>query len=669
MRSLLILLFAVAAHAVDVHVASSSNTAFSNADYYCDGVNDDVEIQSAVNFVKSNGGGTVYLSDGLFSLNTNIYLASNIDLVGQGMDSTTLQLAPNAPKFAKAGFMRCMNCVNNLFQDFTLDGNNALSTNSLTNYGRFGIYTEASNYTVMQRVRTMNWFGYGFDPHGTGGTTLYSWYLTVTDCEAINNGWDGFTIDKTMFATVANNRAIGNGRHGINIVTGSKNGEFHDNYIENTGYNYEGTVAGCGIMIQNNQGYSTQDHVLYSNVIKNAAKGGLCLTDVYNIDFKNNQIESTNVCLRVKSITNIVTNSITLTDNICAGTILVSDTSGYVGPKPTFLLPANSKSEYVIAPVGYAGQADFVCTGVNDETTIMKAMTYLGTSGGTITLLAGTFNINNNLFMSSDVVIRGQGVDITVLRLQNNAAPWKIGTKSNAGLLHGYYINNITVTQLTVDGNRQNQPADEAYNYGKYGFYCEACNDVVLDTIKIKSNVGYGFDPHGTQDTNTFSNNLLIQNCISEDNGWDGYTIDQTTNAVLRNNVARNNGRHGINIVTGSNNVLIENNIIDNNGYFYYTGALGCGIAYQNNGNFGTTAIVAQYNTVTGSATSSICVRNTNDTKFIWNYITGVSTCIKYTNSSVIYLESNSCYNKKKINIVAPYSDVTLVNQTNVYYS
>lgn len=666
-RLLLLLLGVALCNALDVRVASKTNTVFSAWDYKCDGKNDQSEIQSAINAVKNAGGGNVLLSDGIFSLSNNLYLYSNMVVRGQGMDKTTLKLADGSPAFSKAGFLRSINCVNLEVRDMTLDGNDALSTTDTTSYGRFGLYTEACNYTVFDHVRTIDWHGYGFDPHGEGGTINYSNYVTVTNCEAINNGWDGITIDKCMYATVANNRAIGNGRHGINIVTGSKAGEVHDNYLENNGYDYKGSPSGCGIMVQNNQGYGTRDHDIYHNQIINSYKGGLCLTDVYDIHFSNNQITDTSVCLRIKSITDITANGIVIENNICPGKPLVSDTSGYVGIIPTFLPVMNPKTEYVVAAAGNAGPADFFATGTNDEETIMKAVGYLGISGGTVRLTAGTFNINKNVFLSSNIALVGAGIDTTVLRLKNNADPWKVGGKSYAGMLRGMNIDNLLVKDLTLDGNRQNQPNDEYYNYGKYGFYCEVCNNVVLDTIRSANHWGYGIDPHGTQSIVAYSDGFTIQNSIIENNGWDGVTIDQTVNVLVSNNVVKNNGRHGVNIVTGSKRVRIEGNTIDNNGWFYYTGSKGCGITTQNNGLFGTSDITARLNTVNNSATSSVCVRDTDNTRFISNTIDGAYTCMKFTDSAVIYLDSNTCANAKKIYIYAPYSDVTLVNQAVVY--
>lgn len=663
----LLLLNIAVAKAVDVRIASSTNSVFSSYDYSCDGINDHVEIQNAINYVKSGGGGTIYLSDGTFVLSKNVIMYSNMVLKGQGRDSTTMKLADNSPAFSLAGFIRAKKCKSMEIRDMTIDGNRYLSTTSTTSYGRFGVFTEACNYTVFDNLKVANWWGYGFDPHGEGGTINYSNYVTITNSEAINNGWDGITVDKCMYAVVANNRVIGNGRHGINIVTGSKAGEVHDNYLENNGYNYKGAPNGCGIMVQNNQGYGTKDQDIYHNQIVNSYKGGLCLTDVYDINFSNNQITDTSVCLRVKSITDIAANNIHIDNNICPGKPLVSDTSGYVGTIPTFLPVMNPKTEYVVAAAGNAGPADFYCTGTNDEEMIMKAVGYLGISGGAVRLTAGTFNINKNVFLSSNIRLVGAGMDSTVLRLKNSASSWKIGSKSYAGMLRGMNIDNIVIRDLTLDGNRQNQPNDEAYNYGKYGFYCEVCNNVILETIKVINHWGYGVDPHGTQSINVYSDGFTIQNSIVENNGWDGVTIDQTVNVLVANNIVRNNGRHGVNIVTGSKRVRIEGNTIDNNGWFYYTGSKGCGITTQNNGLFGTSDITAQSNTITNSATSSVCVRDTDNTRFISNTINGAYTCIKFTDSAVIYLESNSCGNAKKIYIYSPYSDVTLVNQSVVY--
>jgi parallel beta-helix repeat protein len=668
--SLFLALNVAFACAVEVKVASKTNSVFTSWDYKCDGSNDHVEIQQALDFVRSNGGGTVHLSDGIFNLARNIQVPSYTIFKGHDRDATILRLSNNAARFTKAGFIRSIQTTNVDIVDMTIDGNRAnQATDSDTNYGRYGVFTERSNYTTMDNLRVINWYGYGLDPHGEGGVYLPSYYVTATNNIVTDNGWDGITIDKTEYATVAYNTVLRNGRHGINIVTGTKFASVHDNDIQDNGHNFNGMKNGCGIMIQNNQGFDTRDAFVQNNYISNATRAGICLTDVENIDIITNNIQKTNICLRVKDITSIETNNIAVENNICPGlTQFRSDTSGYNGPIPVFLPTLTPKSEYIVAAQGYHSiNADFNCTGINDEDKIMIAAAYLGLSGGIITLSAGTFFINKNIQLTSNVVLRGQNVDETIVKLKNSADSWRVGTKSFAGMIRGFEIKNLVLKDFTLDGNRLNQPSS-IDQYGRYGFYCEVCDNVLLKNLKINNHNGYGVDPHGAPGELQYSDGFTIENCVVEDNAWDGVTIDKTLNTVIKQNTIRNNGRHGINIVTGSKYVVIDQNTVLDNGWYYFTGSKGCGITMQNNELLGTAYIEAKNNIVTNSSSSSICIRDTDHTRFLFNTINGPSNCMRFQQSAYIYLESNTCLNSKTINIESPYSDVTLVDQSSIKY-
>lgn len=63
----------------------------SGADYTTDGTNDEVEIQQAINYVSTNGGGTVTLADGTYNIQTTRILAkSNVILTGTSRNGTIL---------------------------------------------------------------------------------------------------------------------------------------------------------------------------------------------------------------------------------------------------------------------------------------------------------------------------------------------------------------------------------------------------------------------------------------------------------------------------------------------------------------------------------------------------------------------------------------------------
>lgn len=655
------------ASSLDLYVASSTNTAFTNPDYVCDGIDDNVEIQTALNRIRTANGGTLFLSDGIFNVKTTVNIYANTAVEGVDMDTTILRLSDNAPRFSKAGFLRCLLQNNVEFHRMTIDGNRAnQATDSTTNYGRFGIYTESCNNTVMDLLRVRNWYGYGVDPHGIGGTTTPSTFVTVTNCQVHDNGWDGITIDKCEDSIVAFNNVYNNGRHGINVCTGSKRVSVHDNTMNNNGFNYLGTQNGCGIMVQNNQGFTTRDITLDKNTIVRSQKAGFCLTDVSNIDIANNIISQTQTCLRTKSITSTITRNINIGLNVCNGSRQFYSETTYSGPIPSFLPTISPKAEYLVVSATSSMIGDFKCDGVNDESEIRNAIMYVGFYGGTVTLSDGDFNIGMNIALASNVVLRGQSKETTRVRVIDNGPLWKF-----AGMLRGYDLSNILVRDLTLDGNRQNQPNNQTHNYGKYGFYCEVCNNVVFDNVIAKNHWGYGIDPHGAPGEAMYSDGFIIRNSIVEQNGWDGITIDKTLNTFIQNNIVQNNGRHGINIVTGSINTVIEYNVVYNNGWFYYTGSSGCGIMMQNNELFGTSNVNVTTNNVQLSKNSGICVNDVDYTRMIANTINGTSSCMRFTSSDFAYIESNVCSSAKKINVGGTYtqSSYTLLNQNNVVFA
>ena len=70
-----------------VNVAASNASADSRrmSDYLCDGVADDVQIQAAIDAVAAVGGGTVRLSEGLYTLAAGLTSGERISIIGAGI--------------------------------------------------------------------------------------------------------------------------------------------------------------------------------------------------------------------------------------------------------------------------------------------------------------------------------------------------------------------------------------------------------------------------------------------------------------------------------------------------------------------------------------------------------------------------------------------------------
>lgn len=280
--------------------------------------------------------------------------------------------------------------------------------------------------------------------------------------------------------------------------------------------------------------------------------------------------------------------------------------------------------------------------------------------GGEINLKSGTYIIHQ-LFLYSNIILKGKGINKTILKLSDNAKSYYYSpeTFSNgqSGFLRSLRENNIIIQDITLDGNKNNQidyllyRYDTSYinndpeigkryiksphAYGRFSVYTEACNNVSIINVEVKNWQNYGLDPHGKggseyQDYSKYCDNILVENCYVHDNDWDGITIDKSKNVIIRNNIIENNGRHGINLVTGTFDTEIYNNVISNNGYYYLGQKDGCGITAQNNQLYDIYNINIFNNVIDGSAYGGVCLNSVTNSEVNNNLISNTENfCIK----------------------------------------
>jgi hypothetical protein len=62
------------------------------SDYVCDGTDDDIQIQLALDYVASIGGGTVLLRAGTYNVSASVEYSSNTRLIGEGRGATIINL-------------------------------------------------------------------------------------------------------------------------------------------------------------------------------------------------------------------------------------------------------------------------------------------------------------------------------------------------------------------------------------------------------------------------------------------------------------------------------------------------------------------------------------------------------------------------------------------------
>ncbi|CAH6420929.1 Hypothetical protein KVN_LOCUS75, partial [uncultured virus] len=287
---------------------------------------------------------------------------------------------------------------------------------------------------------------------------------------------------------------------------------------------------------------------------------------------------------------------------------------------------------------------------------MQRAIDQIGLNGGgTLHILPSTYTIQKNLVINwNGIHLKGSGIDQTIIKLEDfSSALFQNITKS--GLIRAQNISNMIMSDLTLNGNRQNQYYNIKYLYARYGIYTEACTNLWFDQIKIMNFQDYGFNPKGSKSNSNWANYLTITNSISTNNGWDGFAIDQTNNVIISDCIAENNGRHGFNIMSGSKTVILMNNIANNNGFAdkTFNNANGCGFTIQNNFLLGTGDVILDGNNAKDNLKTGICLSDVYNIKIINNNIEGTCTCLvsnnktctclNFINEYSVIVKNNTC--------------------------
>lgn len=292
---------------------------------------------------------------------------------------------------------------------------------------------------------------------------------------------------------------------------------------------------------------------------------------------------------------------------------------------------------------------EYNTTNSTEHTTIIQqAINDLNINdGGTVHIRRGEYIINENIELRNNLHFKGDGIDITILKLKNYSVSYKYNGNSRAGIIRIQDGHDVIISDLTIDGNKANQHDDEDHRYGKYGIFTEGTDDVLIDNIKTINCQGYGIDPHGWKSEYKWGYYLNVTNSISNENDLDGFTLDQTRHIFVDNCTAIHNGRHGFNVVTGSQFVTIQNSIAKDNGFYELNGWSGCGIMVQNNKQFGTNNVIIENNMIYHSKKAGICLKDVVDVYVANNNIEDSCTCLRFEYTLASIIEENICNTKK----------------------
>lgn len=189
----------------------------------------------------------------------------------------------------------------------------------------------------------------------------------------------------------------------------------------------------------------------------------------------------------------------------------------------------------LLSPEQLVGAQGHPIFNAHDFPSIEEAVSRLLHSGGTVVVPAGVYIVREKLRLGSNVELRGEGIDRTILVLDEGVRDHLI---SNANLQEGN--SNITIRDLQLRGNRLGQS-----RWGHGG--------------RLVTGSASGVWSFGVRFVNVTDS--LIENVEASDFAKDGFYLGYSnSNGVYRTRIvgcrARYNGRNGISLTHGSHNVI-----------------------------------------------------------------------------------------------------------------
>lgn len=267
-----------------------------------------------------------------------------------------------------------------------------------------------------------------------------------------------------------------------------------------------------------------------------------------------------------------------------------------------------------------------------DCSTLTSDIAALPKAGGVIEIPAGTYDCTSSIIIDrSNVKIKGAGKNLVTLRLADHIhAPLlvigesKIILDANGNYVTAQRVSNISVSDLTLDGNRLNHDVKKECGENicegdptgvrNNGITIRGASEVLIENVITHSMISGGLV------TEKYCHNLTIKNFESFDNFFDGLAGYQTEASEFSELNLHHNLGAGISIDIDFNHNLIRDSELHDNhdvGIFArnLTGNHFLRVSIQRSGNHGVFMAKSE-------AANSCATQNTfedvqiNDSKF-----------------------------------------------------
>ncbi|PIQ88507.1 MAG: hypothetical protein COV72_07715 [Candidatus Omnitrophica bacterium CG11_big_fil_rev_8_21_14_0_20_42_13] len=199
--------------------------------------------------------------------------------------------------------------------------------------------------------------------------------------------------------------------------------------------------------------------------------------------------------------------------------------------------------------------ADYICDGTGDQAEIQQAINDLGSNGGVVYLLEGTYSIstpivfNNTAPRDSNKALIGTGAG-TVLK-----------PAGSVNVISAASVSNILIRNLTVSGK-----VGLSGRSGKSGIVASSLSASKICDIRVEYMNEYGMDL-------SVSDSVISGNYLAA-NGFDGIRLIPCADTVVSLNVISNNNQNAIRGVGITNSSIVNNQLVSNNnrGIYFWSG-------------------------------------------------------------------------------------------------
>ncbi len=244
---------------------------------------------------------------------------------------------------------------------------------------------------------------------------------------------------------------------------------------------------------------------------------------------------------------------------------------------------AHSQTSSIIY-VACDGSGDFNCDGTSDQKEINQALDFVAKNSDYSTVyLKGskTFWIDGPILISSNTILEGDSN--SVIKLIDNAA-WETQFKPIIGQKGMSYsleidqsnkLENITIRNFEIDGNKQNQKEPSGNSYYNM-ISLQNCNNIVINNMYMHDNLS---DIVNINNSNYYSDiNMKFFNNRVHASGHDGIYVGKAINFEIYNNNFSDNRTDAHVRAQNCNQFKIYNNVCGNNPNNRNSGGIGVDI-------------------------------------------------------------------------------------------